>query len=229
MNQILLIAVLSMSVCIKFCLFIAIMYYSSNNIIIPNYLLNLLYNVSYNSIYYYSKLQLSFIKTKNNITTYAKSVPFLNNLLTYMKPDTNLDIYTYTVVNDYLTICTKFNEEQNLDYKCVLHYKPDDEKKKYIESLEHNQSNYKFILSEITINDKKIVIHFTTDKYNYLIVHNKLDKDFIIYFLKTHYNELIKDLEIENYTIKIIDHNVNIVEFDNTKSLLINKSGYEIL
>jgi len=229
MNQILLIAVLSMSVCIKLCLLIAIIYYSSNNIIIPNYLLNLSYNLSYNSIYYYSKLQLSFIKTKNNITTYTKSVPFINNLLTYMKPDTNLDIYTYTVVNDYLTICTKFNEEENLDYKQVLHYKPDDEKKKYIESLKIEQADYKFIMTEISIADKKIVVHFTNDKYNYLIVHNKLDKDFINYFLKNNYSELIKDLEIENYTIKIIDHNVNIVEFDNTKSLLINKSGYEIL
>ena len=48
--------------------------------VVPNYLLNL----SYGSIYYYSKLQLGFIKTQNVITNYVKSVPFLNNLLTYM-------------------------------------------------------------------------------------------------------------------------------------------------
>jgi len=84
-------------------------------------------------------------------------------------------------------------------------------------------------MTEITIHDKKFVIHFTSNKYNYLIVNNKLDRDFINYFLKTHYNIFIKDLEIENYTIKIIDHNVNIVEFDNTKSLLVNKTEYEIL
>ena len=84
-------------------------------------------------------------------------------------------------------------------------------------------------MTEITVDDKKIVVHFTNDKYNYLIVHNKLDNDFINYFLKTHYNELVKDLEIEKYTIKIIDHNVNIIEFDNTQSLLINKTDYEIL
>ena len=84
-------------------------------------------------------------------------------------------------------------------------------------------------MTEISIADKKIVVHFTTDKYNYLIVHNKLDKDFISYFLKTHYIELIKDLELENYIIKIIDDNVNVVEFGNTRSLLINKTGYEIL
>jgi hypothetical protein len=52
---------------------------------------------------------------------------------------------------------------------------------------------------------------------------------FIEYFLKTHYSEMVKDLEIKNYTIKIIDHNVNIVEFDETKILYIEKNEYSIL
>jgi hypothetical protein len=227
MNTILLIALLSMVGCVKICLYIAIMYYFGTNKTIPTYLLNLSYNLSYNSIYYYSKLQLGFIKTQNTLTRYAKSVPFLNNLLTYMKPDNT--IYTYTTINENLTICSKFNEAQNLDYKIILHYKPDYEKIFYIESLELEQADYKFIMTEISIDDKKFVVHFTSDKYNYLIVNNKLDNNFINYFLKTHYNEFVKDLEIENYIIKIIDHNVNILEFDNTKTLLINKTGYEIL
>jgi len=196
---------------------------------IPNYLFNLSYNLSYNSIYYYSKAQISFIKTQNNITSYVMSVPFLNNLLTHVKSDNS--IYTYTNINDNLTICSKFSEEQDLDYKLILHYNPTEEKKKSIQSLHHFQADYKFIMTEITIHDKKFVIHFTSNKYNYLIVHNKLDKNFMNYFLKTHYTNLVKDLdlEIENYIIKIIDHNVNIVEFDNTKSLLVNKTEYEIL
>ena len=229
MNQILSILLLSISVSMKASLFIGIIYYSSTNKAIPNYLLNLSYSISYNSIYYYSKLQLSFMKTQNAVTSYVKDVPFLNNLLTYMKSDSNLDIYTYTNVSSDLTICSKFNEEQNLDYKVILHYKPDNEKIKYIEYSKLEQADYKFIMTEITVDDKKIVVHFTNDKYNYLIVHNKLDNDFINYFLKTHYNELVKDLEIEKYTIKIIDYNVNIIEFDNTQSLLINKTDYEIL
>jgi len=207
-------------------LFFVFVYYKKYGTF-PSYLLNVPYNLSYNSIYYYSKAQLSFIKTQNNITSYVKYVPFLNNLLTYMKQDNS--IYLYTNINDNLTICSKFSEEQDLDYKLILHYNPTEEKKKSIQSLHHFQADYKFIMTEITIHDKKFVIHFTSNKYNYLIVNNKLDRDFINYFLKTHYNIFIKDLEIENYTIKIIDHNVNIVEFDNTKSLLVNKTEYEIL
>ena len=138
-------------------------------------------------------------------------------------------IYTYTNVNNDLTICSKFNEEQNLDYKYILHYKPDDEKIKYIESLELEQADYKFIMTEITIDDKKFLIYFTTDKYNYLIVNNNIDKYFIDYFLKTHYNELVKDLEIEKYTIRIVDHNVNIIEFDSSKTLIIKEREYLII
>ena len=208
----------------KIYLFFAFIYYKKHGKI-PLYLLNM----SYSSIYYYSKLQLGFMKTQNTITLYVKSVPFLNNLLTYVKPSTNVDIYTYTNVNDNLTICNKYDREKNINFKIILHYTPNYEKKNYIESLQFQQSDYKFIMTEITIDDKKFVVHFTTDNYNYLIEYNKLDKNFINYFLKAHYTDLVKDFEIENYSIKIIDDNVNIIEFDNTKSLLINKSGYEIL
>ena len=99
----------------------------------------------------------------------------------------------------------------------------------YYELLQHKQADYKFIMTEITIDDKKIVVHFKTDKYNYLIVNNNNNKYFINYFLKTHYNDLVKDLEIENYSIRIVDHNVNIVEFDSSKTLIIKETGYEII
>jgi len=149
-----------------------------------------------------------------------------------MNQNNDKNIYNYININNDLTICIKFNEEQNLYYKLILHYNPDYAKKTYLESLKVEQADYKFIMTEITINNNNISIHFTNEKYNYLIVDNKLNNQFIMYFLKTHYTDFVKDLsdsEIENYKIKIIDHNVNVVEFDNTKSLIINKTGYEIL
>ena len=204
----------------KIYLFFAFIYYKKYDTV-PSYLLNL----SYNSVYYYSKLQLGLIKTQNVITSYVKSVPLLNNLLTYI----NYKKCTFTEINDRLIICNKFNEEHNLDYKIIIRFKMKDWEYDYYECLQHKQADYKFIMTEITIDDKKFLIYFTTDKYNYLIEHNKLDKHFIYFFLKTYYNDVVKDLEIENYNIKIIDHNVNIVEFDNSKTLFINKTDYEIL
>lgn len=219
------ITLLSMTICIKICLYITIIYYASNNIVIPSYLLNLSYNLSYNSIYYYSKLQLGFIKTQNIITNYVKSVPFLNNLLTYMK----YKKCTFTEINDRLAICNKFNEDHNLDYKIIINFKMKDWEYEYYEFLQHKQADYKFIMTEITIDDSKFLIHFTTDKYNYLIVNNNIDKYFINYFVKTHYSELVKDLEIEKYTIRIVDHNVNIIEFDSSKTLVIKETEYVII
>ncbi len=211
----------------KIYLFFAYIYYKKYDVV-PNYLLNL----SYGSIYYYSKLQLGFIKTQNVITNYVKSVPFLNNLLTYM----NYKKCTFTEINDRLTICNKFNEEHNLDYKIIINIKMLkmlDWEYEYHECLEHKQADYKFIMTEITIDDKKIAVHFTTDKYNYLIVNNNIDKYFIDYFLKTHYNDFYKELNgssiIEKYTIKIIDHNVNIIEFDSSQTLVIKETKYLII
>jgi len=204
----------------KIYLFFAFIYYKKYDTV-PNYLLNL----SYGSIYYYSKLQLGFIKTQNVITNYVKSVPFLNNLFTCTKYKC-----TFTSINDKFIICNKFNEEHNLDYKIIIRFnKILDWEYDYYESLEHKQANYKFIMTEITIDDKNFLIYFTTDKYNYLIVNNNIDKYFINYFLKTHYSELVKDLEIENYTIRIVDHNVNITEFDSSKTLIIKETEYLII
>jgi hypothetical protein len=172
------------------------------------------------------------MKTTNNITKYIKNTPCLNNLLNYMNKNNDKNFYSYTNINNDLTICSKFHQEHNLYYKLILQCNPDYAKKTYIESLKVEQADYKFIMTEITIDNNNISIHFTNEKYNYLIVDNKLNNQFIMYFLKTHYTDFVKDLsdsEIENYKIKIIDHNVNVVEFDNTKSLVINKTGYEIL
>jgi hypothetical protein len=221
MNIFLLAIVCSTLAVAKIYLFFAFIYYKKHGAI-PSYLLNL----SYISVYYYSKLQLGFMKTQNVITNYVKSVPFLNNLFTYTK----YKKCTFTEINDRLIICNKFNEEHNLDYNIIIRFnKILDWEYDYYESLEHKQANYKFIMTEITIDDKKFLIYFTTDKYNYLIVNNNIDKHFINYFLKTHYNDLVKDLEIENYTIRIVDHNVNITEFDSSKTLIIKETEYVII
>ena len=91
MNIFLLAIVCSTLAVAKIYLFFAFIYYKKYDTV-PSYLLNL----SYNSVYYYSKLQLGFIKTQNVITTYVKSVPLLNNLLTYI----NYKKCTFTSIND---------------------------------------------------------------------------------------------------------------------------------
>ena len=60
---------------------------------------------------------------------------------------------------------------------------------------------------------------------NLLLIESRIFGDHRGFF----YESFNNDSKVENYMIKIIDDNVNVIEFDNTKSLLINKTGYEIV
>jgi hypothetical protein len=147
--------------------------------------------MSYTSIYYYSKLQLGYIKSKKLIKEYIETKPLL-----------------LTFVNKYIT-----GEDSSISLG--------------------EPANYKFVMTEICINDKCIPVNFVTDHYNYLMVNTLIDSNFIKLLLKTHYSSSFDNLSeidmIDRYTIKIIDNNINIVNFDNTQKLLINKNDYLIL
>ena len=53
------------------------------------------------------------MKAKNNITKYIKTTSYLNNLLIKYETNNEKNIYKYTNISNDLTICSKFNQEQN--------------------------------------------------------------------------------------------------------------------
>jgi hypothetical protein len=95
-------------------------------------------------------------------------------------------------------------------------------------------SSVRFILSEITIGidaglDKTIKISFSTEKYNYLMKNNIIDKQFMKYFMRKHYYQEIADNDrylLQNYKMKIIDNDVKISIFDNSSQIVILENGY---
>ena len=93
----------------------------------------------------------------------------------------------------------------------------------------YNKSNVTFILSEMIIEDKIIKVDFQTDEYNYFIENNKFTHAFLVYFMKTHYYDEIKEFEdkLVNMILKIIDSNVNSETFDNQNILFICKDNYK--
>ena len=85
-------------------------------------------------------------------------------------------------------------------------------------------SNIKFMLLEVKLNDVVYKLDLKTDKYNYYVVGNVLDKRFFIYFLKNYhlYNFTNDEIEqISKLDVKIIDQNVNIKEIEITDSTFI--------
>ena len=85
------------------------------------------------------------------------------------------------------------------------------------------ESNGKFIFTEITFSNEKIKINFKTDTYNYYLVGNVFDKKFIVYFMKRYYFRIV-----DNYTIKIIDNDVNTNSFDETQKVVFTMNNYEL-
>jgi hypothetical protein len=200
-------------------------------------------NVSYNSIYYYSKIQLGFIKGKKLLNNLVKSTPILNNTVNNF---INTKIHNKFEVITGDTRCFYWNDNELLNdaqkeniiganYDFIIY---SDNSKSCVNSIIFNnfenipkqrpityeEADYKFIMTEIIYDDVKISINLRAADYNFLIVNNKLDNIFIQYFLKKYHN--ISNFNSNNYIIKIIDHNVNIIEFDSTKALVINKSNY---
>lgn len=217
---------------------------------------NICFTVSYNCVYYFSYCQIKlnqfvrfaqpYIRTMINTISNShfvlplktnKRVEFVKNGLIIYECDINADINTdyksMCVPNDYdFMIWMNNDENNNIVHK--MFEKTSTEIPNNLHDYECEHIYYKFINSEIIINDtNKFNIHFKTEKYNYLVKDNVINKDFIIYFLNKHYKEKLgamseEELSNMKYKLNIIDHNVNLIEVENTSVLKFNKHDYEI-
>ena len=132
-----------------------------------------------------------------------------------------------------LIIYTEINEsesenEKQITYKKIFNTMPREESELTCEPV-----NYKFILTEILIGDKKILIKLSEDEQNYFVVGNVLNSEFIKFYLNTHYHEELKKndisfTELTDYTVNILDQEVKPVVFDKKNVLILYKDTYEI-
>jgi len=204
-----------------------------------------LISTSYELIHIYSKGQIVFNKFITQFKTIIDSNPQLKKIVNdiYKKEIKQNEIYQ--IKNDAIHIkCytdnteTYFEPDENSIYlfsdnegasenKCVnrviLHFQPF--------SSKYEVSKVQFMLVEVKINDTAYKINLKTDKFNYYIVDNILDLKFFKYYL---YNYQICQLtteekeKIDKIIVKIIDHNVNMREFEisDDKFIIIKKDDY---
>lgn len=207
----------------------------------PTHFKDFLISVSYNSIYYFSKLQILIMKSKNTLNIFIESNPTLfkikENLNTFIsKPETHKVIryyvkdsklYNLSDINgnepDFMILSWLTNNTKCANKKIT--YNKDDF------SISEN-SNIKFLLIEIKIGDTNCIkIDLKTDEFNYYLVGNKFTKDFFIFYLKhyLHFNNEIKDTD--KISVKIIDHDVNNINLDFTdenESIVLDKNSYNL-
>lgn len=217
----------------------------------------LIINTSYNFIYIYSTCQIEISKIKNKINSYIESNPELksfikNNVKNKFYKNITLfkDNQTKKISYCELNELVKNNYFENNKYDLFIYSEMPFNSNSVVNKITFHDINellkniqndeivyenvgYKFIMFEIIIDDKIISINLSSEKYNYMILNNVIDKIFIKYFLLNEYNKqidnsLILNQEL-NYKIKIIDDNINILQFDHNDKLIIKSKGIETL
>jgi len=105
------------------------------------------------------------------------------------------------------------------------------------ETYYYEVSTIRFMLLELIVGENTYKIDLATNKYNFYVKDNILDKNFFLYYLRHIHPDAVTfeddDIEIDEITIKIIDHNVDIKKISLTEEtnqcIKLHTSGYEII
>ena len=205
--------------------------------VITNFGYMLLINVSYYVIYCYTKVEM-YAKPKYKFLTdayYKNNTPRAIEC-EYIKDGVISSIASYeNIIKD--GVISSIASYDFIVYSDVLNNSsPIVKIIKQIpllkgEKLKYTLSNEKFIMVELTVKDVTISVKFSTDEYNYFVVGNIFNNQFIKYFLNKHYGDFLGKHnitldEINQYRLKIIDSNVMIQEFNEKQNIVIQKNVY---
>jgi hypothetical protein len=209
--------------------------YLANNFLKLNYpeqYNKLIICTSYNLIYYFSFAQIKFTKlliiVSDKYFDFMKSNPQLLEYINKLKKTHHIEYVLDNVIQDKKPEKYDFVIYSNIinnskTNKLILDKLPLSK----VEDIICEETKYKFILSEITIGDKTTKIDFKTDNYNFMVVNNKINATFIYYFMKKYYN--YEGESCFDYTLKILDQNVNELFLDKQKEVEFGLNAYQII
>ena len=89
-------------------------------------------------------------------------------------------------------------------------------------------SKIKFMLFEVKINNKTHTIHLHnhSDNYNFYIIGNVFNSNFVVWYLKEFMNLSIEINEIDK--IHIMDHKYKLIVLDNSSNIILKEFNYDI-
>jgi hypothetical protein len=196
-----------------------------------------LVTVSFNAVYAFSVIQIKIKQAQKYI---LNSNPRLSELLeTYNK--TRIKNFIDFVLNGKVIFSTTIlipdiDHPKNSDF--IIYSDGKSRNKKLLtevsvdEKYDYEMSDICFILVELKIGDNTYKIDLKSDNYNFYVVGNCFTKKFFVYYL----TEILKPTQqFDNdnkFIIKIIDHNVNPIEFeftDKNENIVLEKNGYKLL
>ena len=205
---------------------------------------------AYYFLYYYSKAELIFNKTKPHIVKALE--PYMDNEIVknMMKLfESDKTICDLEFIKDGVVVfrCMKenlFNESlfipTNFDFIIYSEQTPKTVNKKLYYSIPKNletdfqvvTTDYKFMLFEVVIGNESVKINLDTEAYNFYVVNNIINHVFLLYYLRTYCSQLFEknSLEnIQNYKIKYIDDSICIKEAEKYVEFLLKKTSYELI
>jgi hypothetical protein len=103
---------------------------------------------------------------------------------------------------------------------------------KIVKEHQFIESSVKFLNAILNYNGIEYEIKFKNNEYvhtNYYIVNNIIDKAFFMYYLSSYHIPHNIDFTTFNYTLHLLDHNVNSVVLDETHGIIIKQDDYEIV
>lgn len=193
---------------------------------------NFFISCSYNIIYIYSKFQIIFIKYNKSLNETIESNLILlkiKNWFTSIINSNKNNVIKLKEDNFGFTIFNKFDLNSGyVNSKIIqdISLLPED-------NTEFELSTIQFILIEFIIGENKTFkIELKNKKYNFYIVGNVLTRDFFVYYLKNIQEPSFELNKEEKLTIKILDHQVNMVEFvftNKNEHIIIEKTGYKLI
>ena len=205
-------------------------------------------SISYNAIYFFTKGQIMFISIYKNMKKMINTNETIKLILDKINVINKSSIEIEYIRNgEILKKCSQneMNENEDLLKECDFLIFTDfiDQRgnKKIVHAKENANIDYEisengFMLLELYVGDKVYKIDLKTYAYNYYIVGNIIDLNFILYYLNTYYSEkiTIEDLnkldKNNNCYIQALDYNVNKIKIDCLTELIeITKTGYKIM
>lgn len=183
---------------------------------------NLIIYFSYNCIYYYSKLQMGYTKintyincVKNKIVI-PYDIEFIQNgKIIYKTYKKNIGLIKEMPPFDFIIYSDNTLYNDNHINKIIYYSIPKD--------FNYTKTNFKFIIVNLLQNNHNFQLNLSNNNYNYYIVNNVINDKFLLYFL----NNIEKcKIQLTDYTLQIMDHNINEIEVLSNESLIFNNDDY---
>lgn len=213
----------------------------------PLYYNKLIYNTSFNIIYYYTKIELYITKLKHrlhqlniqifgeqlnsDINPLTNTVEFIKNGNVILRAHScglvkDIQIFKSNNITVDFILYTHIETDKNVTYINKVQLVSD------TPSLEYRRTNYKFLNIECILNNADVgfKICLQTSDYNYYIENAIINKQFIFFFLKEYHSHRINNITFEklSYVLTIIDHNINCITLTSDQKMTLQKDSYII-